>query len=156
MLSWACLDWIWWFLEILCNHYLSRNKNFIFFHSYIHGNFGLVYMWHDFTWIVLCCRFWTNSSLRRLKRWRLYQILGLVTSLSLEWWGFRYSWMFFLCSQFESYWHMKQMLLQQRPNKRRLSLFKGIIIAKHKSGVHTTIRVRRIIAGVGVEITFPM
>ncbi|KAM0923628.1 hypothetical protein ACQ4PT_005419 [Festuca glaucescens] len=47
-------------------------------------------------------------------------------------------------------------LRMQRPNKRRLSLFKGIIIAKHKSGVHTTIRVRRIIAGVGVEITFPM
>ncbi|AQK73179.1 ribosomal protein L19 [Zea mays] len=44
----------------------------------------------------------------------------------------------------------------QRPNKRRLSLFKGIIIAKHKAGVHTTIRVRRIIAGVGVEITFPV
>lgn len=47
-------------------------------------------------------------------------------------------------------------LRMQRPNKRRLSLFKGIIIAKHKSGVHTTIRVRRIIAGVGVEITFPV
>uniref|UniRef100_A0A453P720 Ribosomal protein L19 n=1 Tax=Aegilops tauschii subsp. strangulata TaxID=200361 RepID=A0A453P720_AEGTS len=47
-------------------------------------------------------------------------------------------------------------LRMQRPNKRRLSLFKGIIIAKHKSGVHTTIRVRRIIAGVGVEITFPI
>ncbi|OEL28565.1 50S ribosomal protein L19, chloroplastic [Dichanthelium oligosanthes] len=47
-------------------------------------------------------------------------------------------------------------LRMQRPNKRRLSLFKGIIIAKHKAGVHTTIRVRRIIAGVGVEITFPV
>ncbi|KAL6633862.1 hypothetical protein ACP70R_026533 [Stipagrostis hirtigluma subsp. patula] len=47
-------------------------------------------------------------------------------------------------------------LRMQRPNKRRLSLFKGIIIAKHKGGVHTTIRVRRIIAGVGVEITFPV
>ncbi|TVU28999.1 hypothetical protein EJB05_20541, partial [Eragrostis curvula] len=47
-------------------------------------------------------------------------------------------------------------LKMQRPNKRRLSLFKGIIIAKHKGGVHTTIRVRRIIAGVGVEITFPV
>ncbi|KAK1596480.1 hypothetical protein QYE76_007618 [Lolium multiflorum] len=47
-------------------------------------------------------------------------------------------------------------LRMQRPNKRRLSLFKGIIIAKHKGGVHTTIRVRRIIAGVGVEITFPI
>lgn len=47
-------------------------------------------------------------------------------------------------------------LRMQRPNKRRLSLFKGIIIAKHKGGIHTTIRVRRIIAGVGVEITFPI
>ncbi|RLM79112.1 hypothetical protein C2845_PM12G22210 [Panicum miliaceum] len=47
-------------------------------------------------------------------------------------------------------------LRMQRPNKRRLSLFKGIIIAKHKAGIHTTIRVRRIIAGVGVEITFPV
>ncbi|KAH9607106.1 hypothetical protein KSS87_005035 [Heliosperma pusillum] len=41
-------------------------------------------------------------------------------------------------------------------NKRRLSLYKGIVISRQNAGIHTTIRVRRIIAGVGVEIVFPL
>jgi large subunit ribosomal protein L19 len=41
-------------------------------------------------------------------------------------------------------------------NKRRLSIYKGIVISKQNAGIHTTIRVRRIIAGTGVEIIFPM
>ncbi|CAI9763902.1 unnamed protein product [Fraxinus pennsylvanica] len=41
-------------------------------------------------------------------------------------------------------------------NKRRLSVYKGIVISKQNAGIHTTIRIRRIIAGVGVEIVFPV
>ncbi|KVH89771.1 Ribosomal protein L19 [Cynara cardunculus var. scolymus] len=40
-------------------------------------------------------------------------------------------------------------------NRRRLSIYKGIIISRQNAGIHTTIRIRRIIAGVGVEIVFP-
>ncbi|KAF5460121.1 hypothetical protein F2P56_020012 [Juglans regia] len=41
-------------------------------------------------------------------------------------------------------------------NRRRLSVYKGIIISRQNAGIHTTIRIRRIIAGVGVEIVFPI
>ncbi|KAJ9536514.1 hypothetical protein OSB04_un000308 [Centaurea solstitialis] len=41
-------------------------------------------------------------------------------------------------------------------NRRRLSIYKGIIISRQNAGIHTTIRIRRIIAGVGVEIVFPI
>ncbi|XP_057477919.1 50S ribosomal protein L19-1, chloroplastic-like [Actinidia eriantha] len=40
--------------------------------------------------------------------------------------------------------------------KRRLSRYKGIVISKQNAGLHTTIRIRRIIAGIGVEIVFPV
>ena len=51
---------------------------------------------------------------------------------------------------FFSYW-------QEVPeNKRRLSIYKGIVMSKQNAGIHTTIRIRRIIAGVGVEIVFPV
>ncbi|KAH9313664.1 hypothetical protein KI387_022291, partial [Taxus chinensis] len=40
--------------------------------------------------------------------------------------------------------------------RRRLYLYKGIVISRQNAGIHTTIRVRRIIAGVGMEITFPL
>ncbi|XP_057512562.1 50S ribosomal protein L19-1, chloroplastic-like [Actinidia eriantha] len=40
--------------------------------------------------------------------------------------------------------------------KRRLSRYKGIVISKQNAGIHTTIRIRRIIAGIGVEIVFPV
>ncbi|TYI97893.1 hypothetical protein E1A91_D01G175700v1 [Gossypium mustelinum] len=41
-------------------------------------------------------------------------------------------------------------------NRRRLSVYKGIVISKQNTGIHTTIRIRRIIAGIGVEIVFPV
>ncbi|KAI3687014.1 hypothetical protein L1987_80704 [Smallanthus sonchifolius] len=46
--------------------------------------------------------------------------------------------------------------LEVPENRRRLSIYKGIIISKQNAGIHTTIRIRRIIAGVGVEIVFPI
>ena len=49
------------------------------------------------------------------------------------------------------------ILFQEVPeNKRRLSVYKGIVISRQNAGIHTTIRIRRIIAGVGVEIVFPL
>ncbi|XP_074269499.1 large ribosomal subunit protein bL19c [Silene latifolia] len=49
-----------------------------------------------------------------------------------------------------------QIKLAIPENKRRLSVYKGIVISRQNAGIHTTIRVRRIIAGVGVEIVFPL
>lgn len=40
--------------------------------------------------------------------------------------------------------------------RRRFSIYKGIVISRQNAGIHTTIRVRRIIAGVGIEIVFPL
>lgn len=41
-------------------------------------------------------------------------------------------------------------------SRRRLSIYKGIVISRQNAVTHTTIRIRRVIAGVGVEIVFPM
>ncbi|CAI9755342.1 unnamed protein product [Fraxinus pennsylvanica] len=49
-----------------------------------------------------------------------------------------------------------EIKLEFSENKRRLSVYKGIVISKQNAGIHTTIRIRRIIAGVGVEIVFPV
>ncbi|CAL5187688.1 unnamed protein product [Lathyrus oleraceus] len=49
-----------------------------------------------------------------------------------------------------------EIRLEVPENKRRLSIYKGIVISRQNAGIHTTIRVRRIIAGTGVEITFPL
>ncbi|WJZ82529.1 hypothetical protein VitviT2T_002283 [Vitis vinifera] len=49
-----------------------------------------------------------------------------------------------------------EIKLEVPENRRRLSIYKGIVISKQNAGIHTTIRVRRIIAGVGVEIVFPV
>ncbi|XP_019445029.1 PREDICTED: 50S ribosomal protein L19-1, chloroplastic-like [Lupinus angustifolius] len=49
-----------------------------------------------------------------------------------------------------------EIKLEVPENKRRLSIYKGIVISRQNSGIHTTIRIRRIIAGVGVEIVFPV
>ncbi|XP_010258750.1 PREDICTED: 50S ribosomal protein L19-2, chloroplastic-like [Nelumbo nucifera] len=46
--------------------------------------------------------------------------------------------------------------LEVPENRRRLSIYKGIVISKQNAGIHTTIRIRRIIAGIGVEIVFPL
>ncbi|KAL3817977.1 hypothetical protein ACJIZ3_003882 [Penstemon smallii] len=49
-----------------------------------------------------------------------------------------------------------EIKLEVPENKRRLSVYKGIIISRQNAGIHTTIRIRRVIAGVGVEIVFPI
>lgn len=49
-----------------------------------------------------------------------------------------------------------EIKLEVPENRKRLSVYKGIVISKQNAGIHTTIRVRRIIAGVGVEIVFPI
>nr|POE95275.1 50s ribosomal protein l19, chloroplastic [Quercus suber] len=49
-----------------------------------------------------------------------------------------------------------EIKLEVPENKRRLSVYKGIVISRQNAGIHTTIRIRRIIAGVGVEIVFPL
>lgn len=41
-------------------------------------------------------------------------------------------------------------------NKNRISLVRGIVIAKHNAGINSTFRIRRILAGVGVEMVFPV
>lgn len=41
-------------------------------------------------------------------------------------------------------------------NRRRVSLIRGIVIARRNGGINTTFRIRRILAGVGVEMVFPL
>ncbi|XP_072953932.1 large ribosomal subunit protein bL19c-like [Typha angustifolia] len=41
-------------------------------------------------------------------------------------------------------------------NKRRVSVLKGIVIARRNAGLNTTFRLRRLVAGVGVESVFPL
>ncbi|XP_059275863.1 large ribosomal subunit protein bL19cy-like [Lycium ferocissimum] len=49
-----------------------------------------------------------------------------------------------------------EIKLEVPENRKRLSIYKGIVISKQNAGIHTTIRIRRIIAGIGVEIVFPV
>ncbi|XP_010481350.1 PREDICTED: 50S ribosomal protein L19-2, chloroplastic [Camelina sativa] len=49
-----------------------------------------------------------------------------------------------------------EIKLEVPENRRRLSIYKGIIMSRQNAGIHTTIRIRRIIAGIGVEIVFPI
>ncbi|XP_051135905.1 50S ribosomal protein L19-1, chloroplastic-like [Andrographis paniculata] len=49
-----------------------------------------------------------------------------------------------------------EIKLEVPENRKRVSIYKGIIISKQNAGIHTTIRIRRIIAGVGVETVFPI
>ncbi|XP_011098145.1 50S ribosomal protein L19-1, chloroplastic [Sesamum indicum] len=49
-----------------------------------------------------------------------------------------------------------EIKLEVPENRRRLSVYKGIVMSKQNAGIHTTIRIRRVIAGVGVEIVFPV
>nr|GLL35750.1 hypothetical protein DM860_016092 [Ipomoea trifida] len=47
------------------------------------------------------------------------------------------------------------LLYQEIPeNKRRVSIIKGIVIARRNAGLNTTFRLRRLVAGVGVESLF--
>ncbi|GAB2274215.1 hypothetical protein Dimus_008982 [Dionaea muscipula] len=45
---------------------------------------------------------------------------------------------------------------QRAENRRRLAVYKGVVMARQNAGIHTTIRIRRFVAGVGVEIVFPI
>lgn len=49
-----------------------------------------------------------------------------------------------------------QLRVEVPENKKRVSLLRGIVIARHNAGIHTTFRIRRVIAGVGVEMVFPL
>ncbi|CAN4078061.1 unnamed protein product [Withania somnifera] len=49
-----------------------------------------------------------------------------------------------------------EIKLEVPENRKRLSIYKGIVISRQNAGIHTTIRIRRIIAGIGVEIVFPV
>ncbi|KAG8070663.1 hypothetical protein GUJ93_ZPchr0006g42400 [Zizania palustris] len=49
-----------------------------------------------------------------------------------------------------------QMRLQVPENKRRESTLKGIVIGRRNAGINTTFRLRRLVAGVGVESVFPL
>ncbi|XP_062204360.1 large ribosomal subunit protein bL19cz-like [Phragmites australis] len=49
-----------------------------------------------------------------------------------------------------------QMRLQVPENKRRESALKGIVIGRRNAGINTTFRLRRLVAGVGVESVFPL
>ncbi|KAK8945879.1 hypothetical protein KSP40_PGU008954 [Platanthera guangdongensis] len=49
-----------------------------------------------------------------------------------------------------------EIKLEVPENRKRLSVYKGIIMSRQNAGIHTTIRIRRIIAGIGVEIVFPI
>jgi len=48
------------------------------------------------------------------------------------------------------------MRLEVPENKRRVSLIRGIVIAKSNAGINSTFRIRRVLAGVGVEMVFPL
>ncbi|KAH7300201.1 hypothetical protein KP509_24G049700 [Ceratopteris richardii] len=49
-----------------------------------------------------------------------------------------------------------QLRLQVPENKKRDQLLRGIVIGRQNAGIHTTFRIRRVIAGVGVEMVFPL
>nr|ACQ90790.1 ribosomal protein L19 [Neglectella solitaria] len=44
----------------------------------------------------------------------------------------------------------------QEGNKKRIQPYEGIVIAQHRAGINTTITVRRIFQGIGVERIFPI
>lgn len=49
-----------------------------------------------------------------------------------------------------------QMKVESPENKRRVTTIKGIVIARRNAGLNTTFRLRRLVAGVGVESLFPL
>ena len=76
--------------------------------------------------------------------------MGLVLFFSLSLSGCaarRISWLVVLNS-----WNEQEV----PDNKRRVSILKGIVIARRNAGLNTTFRLRRLVAGVGVESLFPL
>lgn len=49
-----------------------------------------------------------------------------------------------------------QLKVEVPENKRRVSTLKGLVIARRNAGLHSTFRLRRQVAGVGVESVFPL
>lgn len=52
--------------------------------------------------------------------------------------------------------HIIQLKVEVPENKRRVSILKGIVIARRNAGINTTFRLRRLVAGVGIESLFPL
>ncbi|KAH7544707.1 hypothetical protein FEM48_Zijuj01G0014800 [Ziziphus jujuba var. spinosa] len=52
--------------------------------------------------------------------------------------------------------YIVQLKVEVPDNKRRVSILKGIVIARRNAGLNTTFRIRRLVAGVGVESLFPL
>lgn len=52
--------------------------------------------------------------------------------------------------------HIVQLKVEVPENKRRVSILKGIVIARRNAGLNSTFRIRRQVAGVGVESVFPL
>ncbi|KAK8265957.1 hypothetical protein V6Z12_D12G212600 [Gossypium hirsutum] len=52
--------------------------------------------------------------------------------------------------------YIVQLKVEVPENKRRVSNVKGIVIARRNAGLNTTFRIRRMVAGVGVESLFPL
>ncbi|KAK2386979.1 Ribosomal protein L19 family protein [Trifolium repens] len=52
--------------------------------------------------------------------------------------------------------YIVQLKVEVPENKRRVSIIKGIVIARRNCGLHTTFRLRRMVAGVGIESLFPL
>ncbi|XP_058106863.1 large ribosomal subunit protein bL19cz-like [Magnolia sinica] len=49
-----------------------------------------------------------------------------------------------------------QLKVEVPKNKHQVSILKGIVIARCNAGLNTTFRLRRLVAGVGVESVFPL
>nr|YP_009105280.1 ribosomal protein L19 [Pedinomonas tuberculata]AIT93921.1 ribosomal protein L19 [Pedinomonas tuberculata] len=47
-------------------------------------------------------------------------------------------------------------VLIQEGNKQRVQTYQGVIIAQHRSGLNSTVTVRKVFQGVGVERVFPV
>ncbi|XP_031501625.1 50S ribosomal protein L19-1, chloroplastic-like [Nymphaea colorata] len=52
--------------------------------------------------------------------------------------------------------YIVQLKVEVPENKRRVSVLKGIVIARRNAGLNTTFRLRRLVAGVGVESVYPL
>lgn len=52
--------------------------------------------------------------------------------------------------------YIVELKVEVPENKRRVSIIKGIVIARRNAGLNTTIRIRRAVGGVGIENLFPL
>ncbi|EOA21473.1 hypothetical protein CARUB_v10001866mg [Capsella rubella] len=52
--------------------------------------------------------------------------------------------------------YVVQLKVEVPENKRRVSVVKGVVIARRNAGLNSTFRIRRLVAGVGVESMFPL